>query len=438
MLSLVGLFIVTAVVILLLSGRVMPMIALSLPPCLGAIVLGVNGEQLGVFFKAGLLKVTPVAVMFVFAILYFSLMNREGLFEPLIRRMVRLSEGSPLRVAVGTVLVACSAHLDGSGASTFLITIPALLPLYQRLAMSPLLLMLLVSASASVMNMLPWGGPLGRTASVIGGDPTALWHVLIPVQGCALLALIGLAAFLGWREQGRVTLRDPEELSQGEDSNQAQALPAQGVEIEPKRWWLNLTLTLFLLGALMSSLAPAPFLFLIATGIALLLNTDNRAAQEQALAEASESALSMASILFAAAVFLGVLSGTGMLDALARDLLALTPTVLHGKLHIIIGILGAPLELLLNTDAYYFALMPVVLETVSTAGISPESGAIALIIGNIIGTFISPFSPALWLGLGLAGVDMGAHIRYALPWIWGLSLFLLLCALSLGTAGLSF
>ena len=32
-----------------------------------------------------------------------------------------------------------------------------------------------------------------------------------------------------------------------------------------------------------------------------------------------------------------------------------------------------------------------------------------MIIGNIIGTFVSPFSPALWLGLSLAGLEIDAY-----------------------------
>ena len=186
-----------------------------------------------------------------------------------------------------------------------------------------------------------------------------------------------------------------------------------------------------------AGIAPAPLLFLLATGFALLLNAKGRSAQEEVLARAAASALSMASILFAAALFLGILSGAGLLNALASDLLALTPKAMQGKLHLIVGFFGAPFELILNTDAYYYALMPIVNQAVAAAGVSPEASAIALIIGNIIGTFISPFSPALWLGLGLAQVDMGAHIRYALPWIWGLSLLLLLFAVLSGVGGLT-
>lgn len=58
----------------------------------------------------------------------------------------------------------------------------------------------------------------------------------------------------------------------------------------------------------------------------------------------------------------------------------------------------------------------------------------ALLMGAIIlsaGTFASPFSPALWLALGLARADIGAHLRYSFLWMWGFSLVVLGVAMGL-------
>ena len=171
---------------------------------------------------------------------------------------------------------------------------------------------------------------------------------------------------------------------------------------------------------------------MIALSLGLLVNRFDRNAQQAFMKRHAWGALQMAGIIFAAGVFLGVLRESQMLSALARDLMELLPELLHANLHIVIGIFGAPLELLFNTDAYYFALLPLVIETVQPHGISSEAVVYALLIGNIIGTFISPFSPALWLGLGLAQLEMGRHIRYAIAWVWGLSLALLGVAWLLG------
>jgi CitMHS family citrate-Mg2+:H+ or citrate-Ca2+:H+ symporter len=83
--------------------------------------------------------------------------------------------------------------------------------------------------------------------------------------------------------------------------------------------------------------------------------------------------------------------------------------------------------LVLNTDAYYFALLPLVSEISNTYSVSPEATSYMMLVGNVAGTFISPFSPALWLAVGLAGIDIGKYIKYSILWIWLISLFLLAC-----------
>src|SRR5690625_1251781 len=206
-LSMIGFATILIIVLLLISGRVAPIIALVLVPILGAFAAGFGLEAIGDFFDEGIVSVINVVIMFIFAILFFGIMQDVGLFDPLINKLIAISRGNVIAVSVGSVLIAAVAQLDGSGASTFLITIPALLPLYKRLKMNPYLLLLLIGGSASIMNMLPWAGPLGRTASVLGMDVTELWRPLIPIQVIGMVLLIGLAVFLGYREQRRIKKR---------------------------------------------------------------------------------------------------------------------------------------------------------------------------------------------------------------------------------------
>src|SRR5699024_10348067 len=69
------------------------------------------------------------------------------------------------------------------------------------------LLLLLVSLSAAIMNMVPWGGPLIRAATVIGEDPGEMYQPLAPLQGIGLLLLVGLAVLLGIREMRRINIK---------------------------------------------------------------------------------------------------------------------------------------------------------------------------------------------------------------------------------------
>ncbi|MED4163847.1 CitMHS family transporter [Halalkalibacterium halodurans] len=438
MLSLIGLATILVIVIMLLRGKMTPIIALVIIPLVAALVAGFDIIEIGGFFDEGIDRVINVVIMFIFAILYFGIMQDAGLFDPIIDRMIAISRGNVIAVAVATVLIAAVAHLDGSGASTFLITIPALLPLYKRLNMNPYLLLLLVGTSASVLNMLPWAGPLGRTAAVLGMDATELWRPLIPLQIIGLFVLIGLAVLLGIREKRRIAKLDPTAIAETAAAQEAEIKADDQTKkkdrslARPKLLWVNLLITLALIGLLVWGEIPAGFVFMIALGVALPLNYPKVKDQMERIKAHAPNALLMASIILAAGAFLGILGGTGMLDALAEDIVKVLPAFAVPYLHLIIGVFGVPFELVLNTDAYYFALLPVVEQIVTGYGVDSVTAAYALIIGNIIGTFVSPFAPALWLALGLAGLEMGKHIRYSLFWVWGYSLVLFIIAIFMG------
>ncbi|KMY33833.1 citrate transporter [Lysinibacillus xylanilyticus] len=434
-LSIIGFLTIIIIVALLISGRVSPLVAMVIPPIVAAFIAGFNFEELGEFFSSGLSSVMNVAVMFIFAIIFFGIMQDVGLFEPLINKMIALSKGNIIVVAIITVIIAVVAQLDGSGASTFLITIPALLPLYLRLRMNPYLLLLLVGGSAAVINMIPWGGPLGRVASVLETDVTELWYPLITIQIIGVVLMLALAVFLGFREKRRILKQygtldftnDDHAITQGVVSSEVDTSLQR-----PKLLWINAIVTVLVIGILVAGILPAGLAFLIGVAIALPINYRSPKEQMARVQAHAPNALTMASIIIAAGLFLGILNGTGMLTAIANNAVHILPSALSSYLHIIIGVLGVPFDLLLSTDAYYFALFPVVEQIGLSFDIDSLSTAYAMIIGNIVGTFVSPLAPAVWLALGLSGLEMGKHLKYSFFWMWGLSITLLFIAVAIG------
>ena len=429
MLSIIGFITIILVVVILLRGKMIPIVPLVIIPLIGAFVAGFGLSDIGGFFEEGLSTVVNVAIMFIFAILYFGIMQSVGLFDPLINKMVQLTRGNIITISLGTVIIAAIAQLDGSGASTFLITIPALLPLYNRMKMNPYLLLLLIGGSAAIMNMLPWAGPLGRAASVLDMDVTELWRPLIPIQAIGMVLMLVLAFLLGQREKKRIERQygtidlDVEEVTETVEEKEAGSL---------KLLWFNFILTVAVIGILVWGIIPAGFAFMIGVSIALPVNYRTAAAQNDIIKTHAASALTMGTIILGAGSFLGILTGTGMLDSIAMDTVKVIPEAISSYIHLIIGFFGVPLDLLLSTDAYYFALLPVADQIGLTFGIPSLATTYAMIIGNIVGTFVSPFSPALWLALGLANLEMGKHIRYSLFWLWGISIILLIVAFFFG------
>ena len=115
----------------------------------------------------GIGSVAATGVMFIFSILFFGILTDAGTFRPIIKGILNLVGTDPVKIGIGTAILAAIVHLDGSGAVTFLICVPALLPLYDALGMRRTTLATIVALSAGTMNILPWGGPTIRAHTAL-------------------------------------------------------------------------------------------------------------------------------------------------------------------------------------------------------------------------------------------------------------------------------
>ena len=445
-LTIAGLGIIGVTVGLLIWGKVSPVVAMALVPTVGALVLGFGFEDLQAFFTSGLDQVMSIVVMFIFAIIFFGILSDAGLFDPVIRRLILMTRGRVLLVTIGTVVIGAVAHLDGAGATTFLLTIPALLPLYQALNMSKYLLLLLVSLSASIMNMVPWGGPLIRSATVINEDPGEMYQQLVPLQGVGMVMLLGLAVLLGVREIRRINAKVGTGMVQSVGNVDVRTIANDfsarqledrkdlvgKINSHPVIYWLNIVVVIAVLTTMLAGWLDPALSFVLGVSVLLPMNFNSAKLQIDRMKAHAPNALMMASVIIAAAVFLGVLNESGMLENVALAMLQIIPESVGQYLHIIVGVFGVPLDMLTSTDAYYFSVMPVVEATASQFGVAATSTAYAMLIGNVIGTFVSPFAPAVWLAMGLAEADIGKHIRYSFVIMWGFSVALLLVAMLMG------
>ncbi|WP_106418668.1 CitMHS family transporter [Salinicola tamaricis] len=433
MITTLGFVMMLGIIALILLKRLTPVVAFALVPVAACLLAGFSPAEIGGFIKSGLTAVAPTATLFIFAILYFGIMRERGLFDPLVNFLIRRTRGEPLRVAIVTVLVAGIAHLDGVGAATFLLTIPAFLPLYQRLRMSPLILLCLVGLTAGVVNMVPWGGPTARAAATSGVDASALWLPLVPVQALGIVLLLGLACLFGVRAQRR--LRAEGHTAGGDMS--AYLLPPRdtALALDDWRYWANVGLTLIILLILFTGAFPLYASFMVGLGIALLLNYPRPDEQGRQLARHANDALQMALVMLAAGILLGILAGAGMSEGMAGALIALLPAGSAGVLHLIVGFFGVPLGMLFSPDAYYFALMPIVRDIATAAGVPVDAVARAMLIGENTGFSISPVVPSVYLAIGLAQVELREHLKFTFLWAWGIGIVLLAFAWAIGAIG---
>jgi CitMHS family citrate-Mg2+:H+ or citrate-Ca2+:H+ symporter len=428
-LALLGLATILVLLAAIMSGRVSALVALIVVPVLASLAAGF-GTRTGSFVVAGVQSLAPVVGMFVFAILFFGVVTDAGMFDPAIDGILRAVGTHPTWIVVGTFVLASLVHLDGSGAVTFLVAVPAMLPLYDRLGMDRRVLAAAAALGAGVMNVLPWGGPTLRAAAALHVPVASLYRPLVPAQLAGLAFALGLCWLLGRRETRRLSA--------------AGALPAGGAPIartitegeralrRPRRRWINVALTLTVLGLMIADVLPPVLMFMLGTAAALLVNYPDVADQRARVDAHARGALMMASILLAAGVFTGILQGSGMLSAMAHAAVAYVPA--HAAAHVpfALGLVSMPLSLLFDPDSFYFGVLPVIVETTRMLGVAPAQVAHGALVGQMTTGFpVSPLTPSTFLLVGLAGVELGAHQRFSIPLLWATSIVMtLVCALT--------
>ncbi len=421
-LALLGLATIVALQAAILSKRVSPMAALAGIPVLAAIAAGF-GLQTGHFIIAGVQNISPVIGMFVFAILFFGAITDAGTLEPIIGWLLRQIGHRPSRIVPGSALLALLIHLDGSGAVVFLIAIPALLPLYTRLGIDRRILACVVSLAAGV-NFLPWTGPTLRASAALHIPVLTIFYPMLGVQAVGLLFVFLVAWRLGVREERRLgAVVAPSASADVVVENEA-------TQKLPRHFYLNLLLTLVVLGSMLSGKVEPVIPFMLGTIVALGLNYPTLKAQQERLAAHAPTALLMASILFAAGAFTGIMKGTGMLGAMADAVVHHLPS--HGMrlMPAALGVVSMPLSLVFDPDSFYFGVLPVLASAAAAFGIPAVTVAQAALLGlHTTGFPVSPLTPATFLVVGLSDITLAQHQRFTIPYLFGASLLMTVAAI---------
>lgn len=430
--AIVGFLVVAAILYFLMSKRLSAIVALIAIPVIGAVLLGKTPE-IGKHINAGILSVAPTGVMFIFSILFFGLMRDNGAFDPIVGKIIKVANGNPVYVAIGTYIIALIGHLDGAGATTFLLVVPAMLPIYDKMGMNKLVLVCCTAMGAGVMNLTPWGGPTLRAATALQMDVMALYKPLIIPQIVGVLSGFVLAAYMGMRERKRLG----SDISVGEVSTvvsyNAEISAEEMLLKRPKLIWFNILLIVAVIGIMISGkIAPAPA-FMLGTALAMIVNYPDSATQRKLVDLHAKEAMLMAGVLFAAGVLMGVLKGTGMAKAMAQAMVTVIPADSGNMLVYLTGYISVPLSFMFDPDSYYFGVMPIIVESVKALGIPAADIARASLMGQMtVGFPISPLTPATFLLVGLAGVEMGDHQKFTFPFLWAISAIMMTTAIIMG------
>lgn len=426
MLVILGFAMILSFTVLIMSRKVSVMVALVLLP-LGFGLVGGFGASLGPMVLGGIVQVAPIGLMLMFAVLYFSLMSDAGLFAPLVKGVVRIVGRDPMRIAFGTTVISLVVSLSGDATSTAIVIFAALMPVYTIVGMNKLILATLLALSNSVLNLLPWGGPLARIASALKLEPNEIFLPLLPVIAIAICAILSLTWWFGRSERRRLAY------------NPSAGMAMAGAEDKQDRpgtrerilFWINMVLTLAVLVAMVKKILPLPVVFMVGTCLALLVNYPSVKAQRERLASYAENAFTIISLILASGTLIGVMTDTGMVTAMANWLVRLVPQAWGPGFAVISGIMSVPLLFLMSNDAYYFGILPVLSQIGASFGVPPLEIARSSMLGMPVHMF-SPLLASLYLLSGMFKIEVGAFQRFALKWAGALAGVMILAALVTG------
>ncbi|WP_405815264.1 citrate:proton symporter [Streptomyces sp. NBC_01390] len=461
MLTILGFTMIATFLVLIMMKKMSPIAALVLIPALFCVFVG-KGAKLGDYVIDGVTSLAPTAAMLMFAIVYFGVMIDVGLFDPIVRGILKFAKADPLRIVVGTAILAAIVSLDGDGSTTFMITVSAMYPLYKRLKMSLVVMTGVAAMANGVMNTLPWGGPTARAATALKLDASDIFVPMIPALAVGLAFVIALSYVLGRRERKRlgvltldaVLVEEPETETvlvgagsttgtatgkgsgagksaaptggsgsddtvdsgtDDDDDRMLKVLDPNRATLRPKLYWFNALLTVTLLTSMIMEWLPIPVLFLLGAALALTVNFPHMPDQKARLGAHAENVLNVSGMVFAAAVFTGVLTGTGMVDHMARWLVDNIPDGMGPHMAFVTGLLSIPLTYFMSNDGFYFGVLPVLAEAGAAHGVSPLEIARASLIAQPL-HMSSPLVPAVYVLVGMAKVEFGDHTKFVVKW----------------------
>ncbi|MDQ1218011.1 CitMHS family transporter [Microbacterium arborescens] len=449
MLVILGFLMIAVFMYLVMAKRATPVATLILVPIIFGLFTGA-GLGLSDMIVESFLRLAPTAGLLFFAIIFFGTMIDVGLFDPLIRLILRFVGNHPTRLVVGTALLTSIVSLDGDGSTTFIIVTSAFLPIYLRLGMSPVILTVVAAMSNGVLNTVPWGGSTARAAAALNVSPIDIFVPMIPSIIAGVLTVLCIAYLLGRRETKRIGMLElkpstgflgkpdaeaavpaagaPRKLRQnlresGEwdssvvlTNNFAVPVDEEGTNLldrpnaRPRLIWFNLVLTLAVMTVLVIDITEPVVIFMIAAAIALVVNFPRIQEQSAQIKAHSSSVISVVGMVFAASVLTGVMNGTGMVEAMAGWLVSVIPPELGPFMATIAGILSIPLTFIMTNDAFYFGVLPILAETAGHFGVEPVEMARASLVGQALHQS-SPLVASFLLLIGLANVNLGDHFK---------------------------
>lgn len=441
MLSAVGFILVIAMVALIIWGKVALPPILVILPTIAVIILGLMGylvppkaevaapmdllmclKTLQGYLSTGLNSTLNTAALFTFAVVFFNVLGDAGMFDFIVSKVMKYIGNNVSMILLMTCLLTAISHLDGSGATTWLITAPTMLPLFKKMRISPIILLTYVALVSGVENMLPWTSALARVSASTGVEAREIWTALLPTQVVGLVLLFASVFIMGPILKKRGCGMTDEEFAELKSGmlklNDPVLKVSKGVLFFDMAFLVVLVVCL-LMGWINTNVA-----FMIGLSIALIVNCKDAKEMTSQIKKHGSNALNMVMIIFSIGMLVGVMKDSGMMNAMTDTLMSLVPASMGTHLTFIIALLSVPLSMAVGSDTLYMVMAPIFGNMAIAYGGTMLAGAAACTVGACVAVNLCLVAPTPYLALGLCGVEMKDNLKYCFLPTWGLGIFL--------------
>lgn len=428
-LAFLGFAMIIVFMALIMAKKLSPFTSLILVPVAFGLLAGYGWDTLG-YAMDGIKSVASTFAMMTFAILYFGVMLTAGMFDPMVDHVVAWCKGDPLKVLVGTAILAAFVSLDGDGTTTVMICCTAMIPIYNRLKIKKIYLATLIILQNCIMNLIPWGGPTARVMSVMKLDAGEILAPLVPGMVLSAIYVVGVSYYLGLKERKRLGVAK----AAASEAHKVEVSPEEQEWKRPKLIFFNLTLTAAVIVSLIMGLASSAILFGVGTAIALVVNYPDQKVQRKVISSLAPDMINVVMMVLGAGVLMGILNGpedAGMSNAIAQFLVSVIPESLGRYFAVIIAVISAPGTYLLNNDAFYYGVLPPLAATAEAYGFTSLQIGFAALMGQAF-HFLSPLVPFIYLLMDQTEITLAQYQGYIFRWCVGIFVIFMVMGLALG------
>lgn len=428
-LAFLGFAMIIVFMALIMAKKLSPFTSLILVPVAFGLLAGYGWDTLG-YAMDGIKSVASTFAMMTFAILYFGVMLTAGMFDPMVDHVVAWCKGDPLKVLVGTAILAAFVSLDGDGTTTVMICCTAMIPIYNRLKIKKIYLATLIILQNCIMNLIPWGGPTARVMSVMKLDAGEILAPLVPGMVLSAIYVVGVSYYLGLKERKRLGVAK----AAASEAHKVEVSPEEQEWKRPKLIFFNLALTAAVIVSLIMGLASSAILFGVGTAIALVVNYPDQKIQRKVISSLAPDMINVVMMVLGAGVLMGILNGpedAGMSNAIAQFLVSVIPESLGRYFAVIIAVISAPGTYLLNNDAFYYGVLPPLAATAEAYGFTSLQIGFAALMGQAF-HFLSPLVPFIYLLMDQTEITLAQYQGYIFKWCVGIFVIFMVMGLALG------